>query len=259
MAAADVAISAAGSTCWELCLLALPSLLCDIADNQTAVAREMQNRECSIHVGDRDVKPQAIFEALSTLIGDFELRSLLSRNSRALVDGFGATRVVSILRGAGLLTLRTAQEDDCRLLWSWANDPDVRNASFSSDPIPWDTHTSWFNRRFAESPGGDVKCRIFIAETENGVPIGQVRFDFRPDKDWDVGISLSKSVRGFGLARELITSGVRELFKNHKPSRVHAYVKPQNVASVKSFERAGFQRLGIDQLRGHKAVHLVLE
>jgi RimJ/RimL family protein N-acetyltransferase len=259
MAAADVAISAAGSTCWELCLLALPSLLCDIANNQTAIAREMQKRECSIHVGDRKVKPQAIAEALSTLISDPERRSLLSRNSRALVDGHGAKRVVSILLGAELLTLRAAQEADCRLLWSWANDPEVRNASFSADPIPWETHTSWFNGRLADRRSGDAMCRIFIAESDNRVPVGQIRFDFRPDKDWDVGISLSKSVRGFGLATELITSGVQELFKKHGPRRIHAYVKPQNLASVKSFERAGFQRVGIDQIRGHEALHLVHE
>jgi UDP-2,4-diacetamido-2,4,6-trideoxy-beta-L-altropyranose hydrolase len=40
MAWADLAISAAGSTCWEMCLLGLPSILVDLAENQRPVAQE---------------------------------------------------------------------------------------------------------------------------------------------------------------------------------------------------------------------------
>ena len=55
MAAADVAISAGGSTCWELCLLGLPMLLIDVADNQTKLVKEFDRRGCAIRVGDRKV------------------------------------------------------------------------------------------------------------------------------------------------------------------------------------------------------------
>src|SRR5439155_10508278 len=37
MAWADVAISAAGSTCWEICLLGLPAILIDLAENQRPI------------------------------------------------------------------------------------------------------------------------------------------------------------------------------------------------------------------------------
>jgi UDP-2,4-diacetamido-2,4,6-trideoxy-beta-L-altropyranose hydrolase len=40
-----------------------------------------------------------------------------------------------------MITLKRATQEDCRLIWKWANDPDVRAASFSSKPIPYDTHT----------------------------------------------------------------------------------------------------------------------
>ena len=259
MAQADVAISAAGTTCWELCLLSLPSLLIDIADNQTAVAVEMHKRQCAIHVGDRTAKPQAIAEALNSVCGDAERRGLLSENSRALVDGRGAARVASILRGSAILQLRTAGEEDSRLLWEWANDPEVRAASFSSDPIPWETHVLWFNAKLADSRGTAGKCRMFIAEDEEGLTIGQIRFDRRPDAGWDVGISLSKGMRGRGLASELIDRGVRELNRRDGGSVIHAYVKPGNVTSVKSFERARFERIGIEQVRGHAAVHLIYQ
>jgi UDP-2,4-diacetamido-2,4,6-trideoxy-beta-L-altropyranose hydrolase len=257
MAQADVAISAAGSTCWELCLLSLPSLLIDIADNQTAVAVEMHKRQCAIHVGDRTVKPQAIGQALHSLLNGVEHRRLLSENSRALVDGRGAARLVSILRGSGILQLRAAREGDCRLLWEWANDPDVRAQSFSSERIPWETHVSWFNAKLAETRSTASKCRLFVAEDEDGMAIGQIRFELRADAGWDVGISLSSGSRGRGVASELIETGVRELMKRNGSSRIHAYVKPENEPSVKSFERARFEKLGVEQVRGHRAVHLI--
>ncbi len=47
------------------------------------------------------------------------------------MDGFGAERVISAIQGANL-GLRRVEEADCRLLWEWANEPEVRSASFSS-------------------------------------------------------------------------------------------------------------------------------
>jgi UDP-2,4-diacetamido-2,4,6-trideoxy-beta-L-altropyranose hydrolase len=257
MAQSDLAISAAGSTCWELCLLALPSLLIDIADNQTAVARELHRLESAIHVGDFSVQPQTIAEVLRSLLDDTERRRLLSANSRALVDGRGAARVVSILRGSGILRLRPVAADDCRLLWDWANDPEVRAASFASAPIRWETHVSWFDEKLGDSRTAGQKCRIFIAENEEGLAVGQIRFERRDDAGWDVGVSLRKDMRGRGLASELIDGGVRELVRCKEGSLIHAYVKPENVASVKAFERAHFERLGSEQVQDHAAVHLI--
>ncbi len=257
MAQSDVAISAAGSTCWELCLLSLPSLLIDIADNQTPVAKEMDRRRCAVHIGDQAVRPQAIVEALKSLVADCDLRRALAENSKSLVDGRGAARVVAVLTGSPVLQLRALREGDRRLLWEWANDPEVRSASFSSDPIPWDTHTSWFNAKLPEPPNTSLSHRVFIAEDEEGVPVGQIRFEKHADAHWDVGLSLSKDFRGRGLASRLIAIGIRELIADAGHASMHAYVKPQNVASVKSFERAGFERIGVEQVNGREALHLV--
>ena len=81
MAAADLLVSAAGSTCWEICLLGLPALLIDVADNQTEVAEELHRRGCAIHVGDRRVTADKLSKGMRELAGVVELRSL-SRNSQ---------------------------------------------------------------------------------------------------------------------------------------------------------------------------------
>lgn len=108
MAAADIAISAAGSTCWELCLLALPSLLIDVADNQSAVARALHAAGCAVHIGDHSVCAETVSEKLKWLAANHELRQSLARRSRELVDGRGAARVISIMRGASTLQLHPA-------------------------------------------------------------------------------------------------------------------------------------------------------
>jgi UDP-2,4-diacetamido-2,4,6-trideoxy-beta-L-altropyranose hydrolase len=112
MAAADIAISAAGSTCWELCLLGLPSLLIDVADNQSEVAKALHQRGCAVHIGDHAVSAEIVSKKLKWLAENHELRQSLARRSRELVDGKGATRVISILRGASSLQLRHAHDED---------------------------------------------------------------------------------------------------------------------------------------------------
>jgi UDP-2,4-diacetamido-2,4,6-trideoxy-beta-L-altropyranose hydrolase len=251
MAEADVAISAAGSTCWELCLLSLPALLVDVADNQSELARELDRRGCAVHVGDRTVSVEKIAAQLKRLVGSQDLRQSLSRCSRELVDGDGALRVVSVLRGTEGVRLRRARADDIRLLWEWANDPEVRAASFSSAPIPWETHVAWFAEKV-----GQNRSLLFIAENEEGIAFGQIRFDLKGGEA-ELNLSLVKEKRGIGLAVPLIEAGVREVLAGTQCERVHAFVKPQNAASARAFEKAGFVRVGVEQVRENSAVHFI--
>ena len=263
MSAADVAISAAGSTCWELCAMGLPSLLMDIADNQTNLAKELDRRGCAIRLGDRMVPEERIADQFKELVASYELRQSLSQRSRELVDGDGAMRVISVLRGAQGITLRRARAEDVRLLWEWASDPEVRAASFSSDPIPWKAHEVWFAERLraAESVNSAEKpvprSFILIAEDETSCPLGQIRFDARIDGEWEVDLSIAKDVRGRGMASQVIALGVQTLVNDGRDVRIHSLVKPTNVASVKAFERAGFRQIGIEQIQNQAAIHLI--
>lgn len=100
MKEADVAISAAGSTCWELCLLGLPTVLLDLASNQTPIALELERRNCALYAGSGEkldiAKLAATVKALSC---SPELRKALSLGCRELVDGMGAQRVLSAVQG----------------------------------------------------------------------------------------------------------------------------------------------------------------
>ncbi len=272
MAAADVAVSAAGSTCWELCLLGLPALLIDVAANQTALARELDRQGCAIHVGNHQFTSETLASKLRQLVNSFELRMSLSQRARRLVDGAGASRVVDALRGgisgdpsrrpatdggphvhAPNLRMRRARPEDARLLWEWVNDPEVRQASFSSAQIAWETHVDWFSNRLDSRD-----CLLLIAEND-GSPCGQIRFEASGDGEWDVGVSVPKGRRGLGLASQIIATGAQQLLAEHHGTRIHAYVKAANQASIRAFERAGFRRIGSEEVRGHAAVHLLFD
>lgn len=257
MATADIAVSAAGSTCWELSLMALPAMLIDVAANQTALAKELDRSGCAVHVGDRTVSASAIADQVDRMLAAWELRQSISERSRALVDGAGAWRVVSAMRDADRvcgLRLRRACAADARLLWEWVNDPDVRAASFSSSPISWETHSAWFAEKLSRNT-----TVIWIAENEQATPCGQIRFDVRPDGEWNVGVSLAAAMRGRRLAGGLIRLGTRTLFQERGDSRVHAFIKPANQSSIKAFEGAGYTRAGSEQVRGVAALHLIYE
>jgi UDP-2,4-diacetamido-2,4,6-trideoxy-beta-L-altropyranose hydrolase len=253
MAWADVAVASAGTTCWELCLLGLPSLLVDVAENQTELASGLDRRGCAIHVGDRRVSAEMIADQLKRLMESQAVRESLARRSRELVDGGGAMRVSSAVRGRSGIRLRRAGLEDRRLLFEWANDPAVRAASFSTELIPWDTHVEWFEKKI-----GQRESLLFIAEDESGTALGQIRFDVK-DSAAELNLSLAKEKRGLGLSVPFIEAGVRELLASTECEKVHAFVKPQNAASGKAFEKAGFVRAGVEQVRGKTALHFVWE
>ena len=96
MAWADLAIAAGGSTNWELAFMGLPSLVITIADNQKAIAAELDRQGVIINLGwHQEVTIEKISLVLRELIGDRPRREGMSQKGRDLVDGNGAMRVVS--------------------------------------------------------------------------------------------------------------------------------------------------------------------
>ena len=107
MAWADVAVSAAGSTCWELLFMGLPSCLLALADNQAPIASTLHQHGCAMMLGGvsgasvsdtrRSVDAKTIRHGVRQLLSDAEQRMAMSRTGRQLVDGYGAARVAQVL------------------------------------------------------------------------------------------------------------------------------------------------------------------
>ncbi len=250
---ADLAIAASGTTAWELAYLGVPSLLLSTADNQrdvaASLAREGAAQDLGTHV---ELTEARVAHALEVLLDSPEEREAMSRRARKLVDGQGVPRVLLEMRAA-MLVLRPVAESDARTVWEWANDPVVRGASFSPDPIPWDRHVAWFAAK-----RGDPACRFYIGLDPDRVPLGQIRFDGR-GPDVEVSVSLDPKFRSRGYGSALILAASRKVLDDDRVQRLHAYVKPGNEPSVRAFLKAGYRDAGRQTVRGHEALHFVLE
>ncbi|MEC9488403.1 MAG: UDP-2,4-diacetamido-2,4,6-trideoxy-beta-L-altropyranose hydrolase [Halanaerobium sp.] len=97
----DLAVSAAGSTLYELAVTGTPGLSLLQAENQELAAKKMEEAGCNISLGYGDqVVPEEVQEGLVRLIEDWPLRIKMSKSGQALVDGRGVERCVqNILQG----------------------------------------------------------------------------------------------------------------------------------------------------------------
>jgi UDP-2,4-diacetamido-2,4,6-trideoxy-beta-L-altropyranose hydrolase len=98
MAWADLAISAAGSTCWELAFMGLPGLLLPLAENQRPIAERLDAEGIARNLGwYENVQPNRIRSALEDVLSDQRTRTEMSSLGQALIDGLGGERVVKEL------------------------------------------------------------------------------------------------------------------------------------------------------------------
>jgi UDP-2,4-diacetamido-2,4,6-trideoxy-beta-L-altropyranose hydrolase len=96
--AADLVITASGSTCWEAGYLGVPMLTVVTAENQRRIAAGLARRGASYNLGwHAALTPAAIVEAVSALRVDPRARASLRDAARQLVDGRGAARVAAAL------------------------------------------------------------------------------------------------------------------------------------------------------------------
>lgn len=91
---ADLAVGAGGSTSWERCVLALPTLLLVLAANQREASAALAGADAvlALDVADPDFEI-AFIEAFARLLAEPDLRDRLSAASAAVCDGRGAARV----------------------------------------------------------------------------------------------------------------------------------------------------------------------
>jgi len=95
---ADIAISAAGSTTYELAACGVPSILVVAADNQRMLAEEAQLRGIAINTGQyTELDNNKLYAALGSLLDDSGLRQKMANAGQKIVDGRGAERVVKTL------------------------------------------------------------------------------------------------------------------------------------------------------------------
>jgi UDP-2,4-diacetamido-2,4,6-trideoxy-beta-L-altropyranose hydrolase len=97
MAEADLALTAAGTTCSELAYAGLPATVVVSADNQRPVALGFERLGTVRVLESTDLTPDRIRNELRTLAGDAARLRAMSDAGRAAVDGQGSARIVDAL------------------------------------------------------------------------------------------------------------------------------------------------------------------
>ena len=98
MAWADLAISAAGSTCWELAFLGVPQIVLAVAPNQRPIADALARRGLADSLGEAQTVTTSLLAAgVETLLMDRRRREQFSRRGQETIDGMGAPRAAGLL------------------------------------------------------------------------------------------------------------------------------------------------------------------
>jgi RimJ/RimL family protein N-acetyltransferase len=128
------------------------------------------------------------------------------------------------------LSFRIANINDMLTLFEWVNDHEVRQNSLNSDIIKLEDHQKWFNKKII-----DDNCKIYIFLNRFNDSIGQVRIE-RVKDEWVIDYSVDKNYRQLGLGNSFL----KNILEENIGKTFKAFVKSENIASIKVFRNIGF-------------------
>jgi spore coat polysaccharide biosynthesis predicted glycosyltransferase SpsG/L-amino acid N-acyltransferase YncA len=236
----DVAVSAAGSTTWELLCAGLGMVLFVQAKNQARVAQELSSRGLATVLGELSpaLRDPNLSARLSRAIGRELERWRAAGAYSPRPDGYGADRVATHILGSRV-RLRDAIESDASILLAWRNDPHTVSMSASCRVVTWGEHRSWLSQMLA-SP--DVV--MFVALDADDSPVGVVRFTPYSARSEEVHLAVAPAVRNRGLGGQMLRLALLRRSGQSSARSWTAVIRPGNVASRALFQEGGFRRVG---------------
>lgn len=147
------------------------------------------------------------------------------------------------------LSFRNADQEDLMIYYNWTNDAEVRKYSYNSNPVNLESHTAWFQRKIQDP---NVLMLIF-ANSRNEL-IGQARIE-SINEESIIGVSVDVNHRGKGYASRIIELTSAKFYEMKKKS-ISAYIKVENIASIKAFEEAGYGNKMLVNIQGNESLKL---
>jgi spore coat polysaccharide biosynthesis predicted glycosyltransferase SpsG len=96
MAWADMAVTAGGSTCWELAFMGVPSLIITVAENQEGIGEGLEKVGAARNLGwFFKIDVNGLKDEMSTLICDYRVRNEMCLYGKELIDGNGVHRIIN--------------------------------------------------------------------------------------------------------------------------------------------------------------------
>ncbi len=148
--------------------------------------------------------------------------------------------------------IRLAQEEDIRKVFDLANDPTVRNNSFTKSKIEFNDHQIWFQKKIK-----DPTCFFFIIEETNSENfIGYVRYENKND-EWTTSIAIHEKYRGKGIGSEILKNTIKIILKKIENPLIVAWVNENNIGSMKNFYNANFKKILEKEFENQKYFKLI--
>lgn len=248
---ADLAISAAGQTMFELVSIGVPTLAIGLAENQRNNLKSLMDSKSIEFISFWN--DNRLFDKLSEGIiklMDTEPRMRLSKVALENISSKGVLKSVKKLIdrfGKDHLTLREASLEDSQVIFELSNDSFVRENSINKESILWTDHVKWFSEKLSSD-----KCRYFVVFDISGDFAGQVRYDLDGEVA-TVGLSITEEFRGKGFAPEILKRSAALLFEESLFLKaIKAYIHVNNKGSEKSFIKAGYNMDSLEVMAGEK-------
>lgn len=227
----NFAIAPASTILYELCCVKMPILSGYYVENQKNIYKGLSQKQAILEGDD--------FRNYSILDFKNEIESILKNkevdlflvNQYKLFDGNSKIRFLGLINRLNI-SFRKAEENDILQVYNWSNDTLVRQNSYNSDSIKLEAHKAWYLQKVKD------KNTLFLIALVNKKPAGIVRYEI--DKEHAViGILVSKAFRGQKLATDFLISSAEQYFNTFNVP-VLAYIKKENIASVKAFKKARY-------------------
>jgi UDP-2,4-diacetamido-2,4,6-trideoxy-beta-L-altropyranose hydrolase len=261
VAEADLVMGGAGGAAWERCVLGVPSLLIQLADNQCDVIAALVSAgaACSLGPGDTLITAvdgeQQITAVVAALLDDPARLQTMRRAALGLCDGLGVWRMLiqalpEPARDHRPVTLRLATMADAGCMLAWQCHPATRRWARNPEPPTPEGHQHWLQHRLI-----DPDCIFHLIEYD-GQPAGVLRLDrYRGLATGRVTFEISILVDP-GLYRCGIAAAALRLAARLVPEcDLYAEVLHGNDASMALFLRTGYRP--VHELTGPPRVGLL--
>ena len=144
------------------------------------------------------------------------------------------------------INLRIVDKSDAVSIAEHAKDIEI--SEFTFIPHPYKLMDAYDFIEFAEKSWTDKRgCHLGIENKEDGNIIGMIGLNTinLDHKRSELGYWIGKKFWGKGFITEAIKLMVFYAFEEYKLERIHAFVRPDNPASIKVLENTGFSQEGL--------------
>lgn len=131
--------------------------------------------------------------------------------------------------------IKLAKIEDMKEVFELSNDNLVRSNSFNQKKIDWEDHKIWFKNKIK-----DKNCIFYLVKNTDNNLISQIRIDKINPNEGDISISIAPLFRGKGYGANILKLVSEKVTSEKNIKKINAYIKNENIASKKMFEKAGY-------------------